>query len=166
MHLDLVDLRLFIHIAESPSLTQGARKAFISPAAASARIKSLEENLASRRDEAAKAADIVNEEVLLFSRWLSSLDVQPTIVDLIQRGERIGQEELAKTLKRLGSVDDETRNALEALVGSLVRKFNHDPIMFLKRGSMSQEGNGPRISITRRIFNLDKTGCPYSSEEN
>ena len=49
----------------------------------------VEENLATRRDEAAKAADIVNEEVLLFSRWLSSLDVQPTIVDLIQRGERM-----------------------------------------------------------------------------
>ncbi|MFK7606585.1 MULTISPECIES: LysR family transcriptional regulator [unclassified Pseudomonas] len=48
MHFDLVDLRLFIHIAESPSMTQGARKAFISPAAASARIKSLEENLTSR----------------------------------------------------------------------------------------------------------------------
>ena len=48
MHFDLVDLRLFIHIAESPSLTQGARKASISPAAASARIKSLEENMASR----------------------------------------------------------------------------------------------------------------------
>jgi len=48
MHFDLVDLRLFIQIAESPSMTQGARKAFMSPAAASARIKSLEESLASR----------------------------------------------------------------------------------------------------------------------
>ena len=38
MHFDLVDLRLFIHIAESPSLTQGARKAFISPPAASASV--------------------------------------------------------------------------------------------------------------------------------
>ncbi|MCU1729344.1 LysR family transcriptional regulator [Pseudomonas sp. 7P_10.2_Bac1] len=47
MHFDLVDLRLFIQIAESPSMTQGARKAFMSPAAASARIKSLEESLAS-----------------------------------------------------------------------------------------------------------------------
>ena len=56
MHFDLVDLRLFIHIAESPSLTQGARKAFISPAAASARIKSLEENLASRLSTATAAA--------------------------------------------------------------------------------------------------------------
>ena len=26
MHFDLADLRLFIHIAESPSLTQGARR--------------------------------------------------------------------------------------------------------------------------------------------
>ncbi|KQB52741.1 LysR family transcriptional regulator [Pseudomonas endophytica] len=48
MHFDLVDLRLFIQIAESPSMTQGARKAFMSPAAASARIKNLEESLASR----------------------------------------------------------------------------------------------------------------------
>ncbi len=42
MHFDLADLRLFIHIAESPSLTQGARRAFLSPAAASARIKAME----------------------------------------------------------------------------------------------------------------------------
>ncbi|XLY86896.1 LysR family transcriptional regulator [Ectopseudomonas mendocina] len=48
MHFDLPDLRLFTHIAESPSLTQGARKAFLSPAAASARIKSLESQLGSR----------------------------------------------------------------------------------------------------------------------
>jgi len=48
MHFDLPDLRLFIHIAESPSLTQGARKAFLSPAAASTRIKALESQLGSR----------------------------------------------------------------------------------------------------------------------
>lgn len=48
MHFDLADLRLFIHIAESPSLTQGARRAFLSPAAASARIKALESQLGSR----------------------------------------------------------------------------------------------------------------------
>ena len=41
MHFDLPDLRLFIHIAESPSLTQGARRASLSPAAASARVKAV-----------------------------------------------------------------------------------------------------------------------------
>lgn len=48
MHFDLADLRLFIHIAESPSLTQGARRAHLAPAAASARIKALEGQLDSR----------------------------------------------------------------------------------------------------------------------
>lgn len=48
MHFDLADLRLFIHIGESPSLTQGARRAFLSPAAASARIKALEGQLNTR----------------------------------------------------------------------------------------------------------------------
>src|SRR5450830_1363875 len=48
MHFDLADLRLFIHIAESPSLSQGAKRAFHSPAAASARIKALEGQLDTR----------------------------------------------------------------------------------------------------------------------
>ena len=47
----------------------------------------------------------------------------------------------------------------------LVRKLNHDPIMFLKRGTMSQEGSAPRISLMRRIFNLDQ-GCTCSARNN
>ncbi len=117
----------------------------------------VEENLAARRDEAVKAEAIVTEEVELFSRWLKSLDAQPTIVDIIQRGERMAQEELARTLKRLGPVDDATRDALETLVNALARKMNHDPIMFLKRGTMSQEGCAPRINLMRRMFRLDAT---------
>lgn len=48
MHFDLADLRLFAHIAEAPSLTQGARRAHLSAAAASARIKALEGQLDCR----------------------------------------------------------------------------------------------------------------------
>lgn len=48
MHFDLADLRLFIHIGESPSLSEGARRAFLSPAAASGRMKSLERQLNTR----------------------------------------------------------------------------------------------------------------------
>jgi len=48
MHFDLADLRLFVHIAEAPSLTQGARRAHLSAAAASTRIKALEGQLDCR----------------------------------------------------------------------------------------------------------------------
>ena len=42
MNIELVDLRLFVYIAECENLTRGAEKAFLSPPAASTRIKSLE----------------------------------------------------------------------------------------------------------------------------
>lgn len=115
----------------------------------------VEENLASRREEAVKAANIVDEEVDRFQQWRKSLAVQPTIVHLLERSERMARKELNRTLKRLGPVDDETRLALEALTHSLVRKMTHHPIAFLKRGTMAEEGSAPRIGILRRIFNLD-----------
>lgn len=43
MNLELIDLKLFVCIAECGNLTHGAEKAFLSPPAASARIKSLEQ---------------------------------------------------------------------------------------------------------------------------
>ncbi|MEX0604543.1 MAG: LysR family transcriptional regulator [Marinobacter sp.] len=48
MHFDIPDLRLFIHVAEATSLTGGARRASLSTAAASMRIKALEGQLGSR----------------------------------------------------------------------------------------------------------------------
>lgn len=117
----------------------------------------VEENLATRREEAVKATNIVEEEVLTFARWIKSLDAQPTIVDIIQRGERFAAEEVARTIKHLGAVDEHTRQALERMALSLVRKMNHHPIAFIQRGCMSEEGATPRISMARRIFDLDGT---------
>lgn len=45
MHFDLIDLQLFVNIAEVNSLTRGAERSHISPPAASMRIKSLEDNM-------------------------------------------------------------------------------------------------------------------------
>lgn len=47
-HFDFVDLRLFICIAESNSLTRGAERVHMSLPAASTRIKNLEENLGTK----------------------------------------------------------------------------------------------------------------------
>jgi DNA-binding transcriptional LysR family regulator len=42
MHFDLVDLRLFVNVAEANSITGGAERSCISLPAASGRIKHLE----------------------------------------------------------------------------------------------------------------------------
>ena len=47
-HFDLVDLRLFVKVAEASSFTRGAERSFLSLAATSLRIKNLEEALGSQ----------------------------------------------------------------------------------------------------------------------
>jgi glutamyl-tRNA reductase len=115
----------------------------------------VEENLANRRDEAAKARHIVDGEAAAFMRWMEQLHTQPTIVALIRRGERIVEEELNRTLRRLGPVDAGTREALRSMASAVAGKFNHDPIQFLKNGGGEEEASLERIHLLRRMFRLD-----------
>ena len=78
---------------------------------------------------------------------------------LCRNANHLTEEELARTLKRLGPVSDEVREALDVMAKALVRKMNHDPIIFLKEGTGSHEGSASRISLMRRIFNLDSGTC-------
>jgi len=48
MHIQLQDLQLFVQVAEAGNLTRGARRAFLSAPAASARIRALEEQLGAQ----------------------------------------------------------------------------------------------------------------------
>ena len=120
----------------------------------------VEDNMAQRQEEAGKARAVVSAETATFSNWLNSLELQPTIVDLVDKGEEIALKELNKTLKKIGPVDEKTRNALETLVLSIGRKALHEPICFLKRRTQ-EEGSAERfIDLARRMFNLDDETVP------
>ena len=118
----------------------------------------VEGNIQQRLSEAEKAQVILEEECAAFALWQESLKLQPTIVDLIQRHEHYAREELARTLKRLGKrADEETVDALTAMLSALVRKIDHDPIAFLKSGHHeTDEARVRAIDMTRRLFGLDK----------
>lgn len=116
----------------------------------------VEENLAGRRDEAVRASHIVNEEAETFCTWLKSLELQPTIVDLIRRGEHIAHTEMERALKRMGPLPDGAEAVMAAMLSSVVKKLNHEPIMFLKRRFAEEEETGTfHINTVRRMFNLD-----------
>jgi glutamyl-tRNA reductase len=120
----------------------------------------VEENMAQRRDEAVKARALVGEETRAFAHWLTTLDLQPTIVDLLGRAEDVARKELTKTLRRIGDVDEQTREALETLVLSVSRKVLHEPVCFLKRRTR-EDGVADRVIDTaRRFFNLDNDCIP------
>ena len=120
----------------------------------------VEENLAQRREEAARARDIIRLQVDRFGEWVKSLDVKPTIVDLLQTGESLARREMRKTLRRLGpDVSEETRQAIETLSLSISRKLLHEPIEFLKRRAREEKGDR-FIDLTRRMYNLDRESVP------
>ena len=121
----------------------------------------VEENLAGRREEALRGHGIVAEETEIFCNWLKSLKLQPTIVDLIQRGESIAQAELERAIKKLGPLPDSTQKILSTMLSSVVKKLNHEPIMFLKRRFSEEEKLGiQHIAMVRRMFNLDGDVIP------
>ncbi len=116
----------------------------------------VEENMEKRQEEASRARAIVECEVQAFGKWLKSLELTPTIVDLLQHGDDIAAKEAAKTLKRLGpDLAPESREAVETLAASLVKKLYHDPITFLKRRAEEEDASQRYIELTRRMFDLD-----------
>ena len=120
----------------------------------------VEDNMAQRQEEASKARAVVDLETETFGNWLNSLSLQPTIVDLVDKAEDVAVRELNKTLKKIGGVDERTRNALETLVLSVAHKAMHEPICFLKRRTQ-EEGSAERfIDLARRMFNLDEETVP------
>jgi glutamyl-tRNA reductase len=121
----------------------------------------VEENLEKRREEAEKAKAVVHDEALRFGRWLESLDLKPTIVDLLNKGDKIAEAELLRTFRRLGHhTDPQTLLAVETLAYSLVKKLYHEPIVYLKRRAMEEGTSDKVIDMTRKIFNLDEKSVP------
>ena len=122
----------------------------------------VEENLNRRKEEAELAQEIVEQEVAAFESWLKSLDLAPTIKDLMQQAEELADKELRKTLKQVNPEDltPEVRRAMETLARSVSKKLLHHPIRFLKRKSKQDESALHSISLLRRIFNLDRDPTP------
>lgn len=114
----------------------------------------VEENMAGRKAEAERAKRIVEEEVANFGAWLENLAVEPTIIDLIRRGEKAAEAGLARALKRLGPVDENTRETLRLMALGIAKKMNHEPLMYLKSSGMGADPRS-RIGAVRRVFNLD-----------
>jgi glutamyl-tRNA reductase len=110
-------------------------------------------NLNERMIEAAKAEDIVSEEVEKFCRWLSSLESAPVIVALRQKAEEIKNDEVAKFKKRFHDLDSETLAAVEQLACSITKKLIHDPTVVIKEES---ENRRLMACVAKKLYALEE----------
>jgi glutamyl-tRNA reductase len=110
-------------------------------------------NIKERMKEAARAEEIVTEEVEKFVRGLSALESAPVVVALRQKAEEIKSEELARFRKRVSGLDDETMAAVERLAGSITNKLLHEPSVALKEIAENREF---MVYLAKKLYGLDE----------
>jgi glutamyl-tRNA reductase len=116
-----------------------------------------DENLQERSAEAQKAEGIVHDEVLTFSRWISSLEQVPTISALRQRFEEIRRKEIERSLSgNLKTLSDEQRQALDDMTVAMINKLLHAPITEIKKNSREPDGEAMLyVAALKKLFNLE-----------
>lgn len=102
----------------------------------------VQETLAGREGEFAKAEAIAVAEASRYRDWLATRDVVPTIASLRERAEQIRRGELAKASGWLGELSERERDAVESLTNQIVNKVLHEPIVRLKEAAAAQERRG------------------------
>jgi len=116
--------------------------------------KVIDANLKERRKAAGKAETIIDQEIGRFQRWLTELELTPTIRDLQQHLETIRRQELDKTFAQLRTLGPEERQAIEACTGAMLKKILHRPVAVLKERRQDMTGE-LYLDAARTLFGLD-----------
>ncbi|MGH9413053.1 MAG: glutamyl-tRNA reductase [Terriglobales bacterium] len=90
-----------------------------------------------RRQEATLGESIIEEEVQLYLQRRQAQDVGPLLRALQERAEALRAAEWERTRKRLGSLNPEQAQAMEALTHSLMKKWLHEPLIQLKEAAQA-----------------------------
>jgi glutamyl-tRNA reductase len=112
-------------------------------------------NIKNRGQEAEKAEAIIEEEVMKYIHWHNTLEVVPTVVSLKGKAEGIVRGELEKSFSWMQNMTPEERKNIEILVGSIMNKILHDPIISLKEESQNY-GAMSYVAALRRLFKLEE----------
>lgn len=121
-------------------------------------------NLEERRRLAHEAEKIIEDEIVSFFKWLSSLFVVPTIKALREKADTIKDNELTRAFNRLAPVSDREKKVIGSLANSIVNQLLHDPIINLKEYAATHQGH-LYAKILQNLFNLEVEGQQMKKKE-
>lgn len=99
-----------------------------------------EVGLEGRRREVSTVEALIVEELERFTAVVSAREVAPVVAALHQHADDIRRAELERFRGRLASLDDEQREAVDALTRAMLAKVLHDPTVGLKAAAGSPRG--------------------------
>ena len=93
-----------------------------------------------RRREVDTVREIIGEELERFQTDRAAREVAPLVTSLRDRAEAVRQSELVRFRMKLGALDDETRNTVDALTHGIINKLLHEPTVRLKAAAGTARG--------------------------
>jgi glutamyl-tRNA reductase len=112
-----------------------------------------EVGLAGRRREVTAVEELIAEELDRFTAVASAREVAPLVAALHARADDIRRAELDRFRSRLSTLDDDQREAVEALTRAMLAKVLHDPTVGLKGAAGSPRGERLADAV-RHLFGL------------
>jgi glutamyl-tRNA reductase len=129
-------------------------------------IDDLEAVLAGHRDareaEAARANEIVEQEIQRFAQWLGTLEVVPTIQALRARAAGIVERVLAENAGRWESMSEEDLDRVALVARAVASRLLHEPTVRLKEAPRDRAH--AELQILRELFALEEPAPERASE--
>ena len=122
----------------------------------------VQENLARRGAEIARAEAIIAEELTRFTAWQRSRRTIPTVVALRQRFDDIRQAELQRLESRLSGLPPEARARIDEVTRLIVEKLLLEPTEQLK-ALPDEETQAAYTEAVNRLFRLGDEGTAESA---
>jgi glutamyl-tRNA reductase len=111
-------------------------------------------NTGGREAEARSAERLIDAEHDRFERWLSSLEVVPTISALRERADEVVRRVLAENEGRWEELSEADRERLSVMAKAIASRLLHEPTLRMKRSAGSDEAY-LYVSALRELFGLD-----------
>jgi len=112
-----------------------------------------DKNRQERQKEAQRAEEIISQETEVFWGRLKALDIAPTIREIQARVDSMRKREMELTLKKLGPLTPEQKEAIEQLTASVTDKIVQSSFSELRQLANQPDGV-EKISLIKKLFRL------------
>lgn len=114
----------------------------------------VDQSVREREKEIEKVKLIVDQETRKFTVWLKTLEVVPLIRLLREHFDAILDGEWERNSGRLNHLSEKDREAIKAMMQSVVNKISHHPMIRLKDYANSRNGY-EKMDIVRELFGVE-----------
>ncbi|QWU47064.1 MULTISPECIES: glutamyl-tRNA reductase [Bacillus] len=114
----------------------------------------VEANRAERLKEAEKIQFMIEEEMVLFKTWLSTLGVVPLISALRDKALAIQSDTMESLERKIPNLSDREKKVISKHTKSIINQLLKDPILVAKELAV-EEGADEKLALFAKIFDLE-----------